>query len=113
MEITELITPESVVPNLRVANKRQLLQELAKRAAPLVGSTRSPCSTRWRSASGSAAPGSAAARRCRTAGSPSCTRMFGLFARLEKPIPFEAVDDQPVDLVFLLLTPETARAPII
>ena len=37
-------------------------------------------------------------------------RIFGLFARLEKPIAFEAVDDQPVDLVFLLLTPDSAGA---
>ncbi len=37
-------------------------------------------------------------------------RIFGLFARLEKPIPFDSVDDQPVDLVFLLLTPNSAGA---
>jgi PTS system nitrogen regulatory IIA component len=37
-------------------------------------------------------------------------RLYGLFARLEKPIPFEAIDDQPVDLIFLLLTPDNAGA---
>ena len=37
-------------------------------------------------------------------------RIFGLFARLPKPIDFEALDDQPVDLVFLLLAPEGAGA---
>ena len=36
--------------------------------------------------------------------------MFGLFARLERPVDFEALDGQPVDLVFLLLAPEGAGA---
>ena len=36
--------------------------------------------------------------------------MFGLFARLERPIDFEALDGQPVDLIFLLLAPEGAGA---
>ncbi len=35
---------------------------------------------------------------------------YGLFARLAEPIDFDAVDDQPVDLVFLLLAPESAGA---
>jgi PTS system nitrogen regulatory IIA component len=33
-----------------------------------------------------------------------------LFARLERPVDFEALDGQPVDLVFLLLAPEGAGA---
>ena len=36
--------------------------------------------------------------------------MSGLFARLEKPIDFEALDGQPVDMLFLLLAPEGAGA---
>ena len=44
------------------------------------------------------------------ASSPRSPRIFGLFARLERPIDFEAIDGQPVDLVFLLLAPETAGA---
>ena len=37
-------------------------------------------------------------------------RIAGVFARLETPVDFEALDDQPVDLVFLLLAPEGAGA---
>jgi len=37
-------------------------------------------------------------------------RLVGLFARLDKPIDFEALDGQPVDIVFLLLAPEQAGA---
>ena len=41
---------------------------------------------------------------------PKLGRLFGLFARLERPVDFEALDGQPVDLVFLLLAPEAAGA---
>ena len=37
-------------------------------------------------------------------------RLYGVFARLKNPVDFDAVDDQPVDLIFLLLAPESAGA---
>ena len=40
----------------------------------------------------------------------SLDRLYGLFARLDAPIDFEAIDEQPVDLIFLLLAPEAAGA---
>ena len=41
---------------------------------------------------------------------PKLGKLFGLFARLDRPVDFEALDGQPVDLVFLLLAPEGAGA---
>ena len=41
---------------------------------------------------------------------PKLNKLFGLFVRLERPIDFEALDGQPVDLIFLLLAPEAAGA---
>ena len=38
------------------------------------------------------------------------THVIGLFVRLEKPVDFEAIDRQPVDLVFALFAPENAGA---
>ena len=37
-------------------------------------------------------------------------KLHGVFARLSTPIDFEAIDERPVDLIFLLLAPETAGA---
>jgi nitrogen PTS system EIIA component len=110
MDIAELISPQSVVANLRVANKKQLLQELAKRAAPLSGvEERTILETLTeRERLGSTGLGSGTA--VPHGRLPKLPRIVGLFARLEKPIAFEAVDDQPVDLVFLLLTPDKAGA---
>ena len=33
-----------------------------------------------------------------------------MFARLEQPVDFQSIDERPVDLIFLLLAPETAGA---
>ena len=41
---------------------------------------------------------------------PEIKELFGLFARLDEPVDFDAIDEQPVDLVFLLLAPEGAGA---
>jgi PTS system nitrogen regulatory IIA component len=51
--------------------------------------------------------GGVAIPHCRLTG---LTRLHGAFTRLERPVPFEAIDDQPVDLVFLLLAPAEAGA---
>ena len=37
-------------------------------------------------------------------------RLYGMFARLEQPIDFHAIDERPVDLIFVLLAPENAGA---
>lgn len=41
---------------------------------------------------------------------PNIDRIIGVFARLDTPIDFDALDEQPVDLVFMLLAPESAGA---
>jgi PTS system nitrogen regulatory IIA component len=110
MDIADIITPASVAPNLRVTNKKQLLQELAKRAAPLVERhERAIFDTLLeRERLGSTGIGNGTAVPHGRV--PGLQRIFGYFGRLERPIDFEAIDDQPVDLVFLLLTPDSAGA---
>lgn len=41
---------------------------------------------------------------------PELNKVFAIFARLRNPVKYESVDDQPIDLVFLLLAPETDGA---
>jgi nitrogen PTS system EIIA component len=110
MEIDDLITPASVVANLRVANKRQALQELARRAALLTKrDERTLFEVLWeRERLGSTGIGNGVA--IPHGKLANLDRLYGLFARLEKPIDFGAIDDQPIDLMFLLLAPENAGA---
>jgi PTS system nitrogen regulatory IIA component len=109
MQIADLLTPRSVVPQLRAAGKKQALQEIARRAATISG-----CSERQiydvlaeRERLGSTGIGrGVAVPHGKLA---ELTRLYGIFARLDRPILFEAIDDQPVDLIFVLLAPLNAR----
>jgi PTS system nitrogen regulatory IIA component len=110
MEITDLLTPGSVIATLKAQSKKQLLQELAARAAPLTGLPErrvfETLSERERLGTTGVGQGIALPHG-RLMG---LTKITGLFARLETPIDYDAVDNQPVDLVFLLLAPEQAGA---
>jgi len=119
MDIVQLLSPSGVVADLAVVSKKQALVELSRMAAPLVGAG-------W--AMDGAAPDDREIfevllerERLGTTGVGSgiaiphgklrgLTKLTGLFARLGKPVDFESIDDQPVDLVFVLLAPEAAGA---
>ncbi|MDR3499806.1 MAG: PTS IIA-like nitrogen regulatory protein PtsN [Parvibaculum sp.] len=110
MELEDLVSPEGVVAHLKVTSKKQALQELSARAAELTGiSERTIFETLLeRERLGSTGVGQGIA--IPHGKLAQLTRLYGLFAQLDTPVDFESVDDQPVDLVFLLLAPETAGA---
>jgi PTS system nitrogen regulatory IIA component len=110
MTLTDLVSPNAILPSLKANNKKKVIQELAARAAELTGqNARTILETLLqREKLGSTAVGNGVA--IPHGKLPKLGRLFGLFARLEKPIDFEALDGQPVDLVFLLLAPESAGA---
>ena len=110
MLLTDLVAPNAIIPALRVNNKKQVLQELATKAAALSGqSERTILETLLqREKLGSTGVGSGVA--IPHGKLPKLNKLFGLFARLERPVDFEALDSQPIDLVFLLLAPEGAGA---
>jgi PTS system nitrogen regulatory IIA component len=110
MEIVDLLVPEAVLPSLKAQSKKQLLQDMAQRAAELTGlpERRIFETLVERERLGSTGMGQGIAiPHGRLAGLP---KIAGLFARMETPIAYDAVDNQPVDLVFLLLAPEGAGA---
>jgi nitrogen PTS system EIIA component len=110
MDIAEILTQDRVIPSLRVSDKEQLLQELSRRAAALskVPQKQILAAIEARESLGSTGLGQGFAlphARLKEIG-----HFFGLFARLARPIPYQAVDDNPVDLVFLLLVPSDPTA---
>ena len=110
MTITDLVAPEAIVPALKVSSKKQALQDLAARAATLTGQNERAIFEvlLQREKLGTTAVGYGVA--IPHGKLPKLTKMFGMFARLDRAIDFEALDGQPVDLVFLLLAPEGAGA---
>ena len=110
MDIDEILQRNAVIANLRATSKKQLLQELSKAAA-----TAFDLDARQvfdilleRERLGSTGVGSGLA--IPHGKMAPLSGLHGLFVRLEKPVEFDAMDDQPVDLVFLLLAPEGAGA---
>ena len=110
MDIADLITPRSIVAQLRAANKRHALQELARRAAAMSGQNERAIFDVLIERERLGSTGIGMGVGIPHGKLPGLTRLYSIFARLERPIPFEAIDDQPVDLIFLLLAPENAGA---
>jgi PTS system nitrogen regulatory IIA component len=110
MTLNDLVAPNAIVPALKVNGKKQAIQELAAHAAELTGQSERAILEilLQREKLGSTAVGNGVA--IPHGKLAKLSRLFGLFARLERPIDFEALDSQPVDLIFLLLAPEAAGA---
>ncbi|WP_306117317.1 MULTISPECIES: PTS IIA-like nitrogen regulatory protein PtsN [unclassified Roseitalea] len=110
MNLGDILPREAVIGDLRASSKKQLLQAIAEHAADLTGlSAREIFDTiLQREKLGSTGVGNGIA--IPHGKFPNFDRITGVFARLSAPIDFDALDDQPVDLVFLLLAPESAGA---
>jgi PTS system nitrogen regulatory IIA component len=110
MPLSDLVAPQAVIPALKVNNKKQALQEIAARAAELTGLGEREILeiVQQREKLGSTGIGNGIA--IPHGKLAKLERLFGLFARLDRSIDFESLDGQPVDLVFLLLAPESAGA---
>ena len=106
MELPQILGPEQVKARLKAAHKKQVLEGLATWAAQATGRDRQIIleTLFQRERLGSTGIGQGIAiPHGRIEG---LDRSYGFFARLDPPADFQSIDDQPVDLVFLLLTPE-------
>ncbi len=110
MELANLLSTDAVMPSLKVTSKKQALQELSNLAAKVTGLTAREVfeTLLQRERLGSTGLGQGIA--IPHGKLPGIKQLHGIFARLENPIDFDAMDNQPVDLIFLLLAPESAGA---
>ncbi|ABM45580.1 PTS IIA-like nitrogen-regulatory protein PtsN [Bartonella bacilliformis str. Heidi Mejia] len=110
MDLSELIAPEAIIPVLKANSKKQVLQILAEKAAELTGLEGRAIFDiiLQREKLGSTCVGGGIA--IPHGKLADIDRITGIFARLETPVDFEALDDEPVSLVFLLLAPENSGA---
>lgn len=110
MPVNTLISPDGILPALKVNTKKQALQELSEKAALLSGLSAREIfdALLQRERLGSTGIGNGIAiphgKLVRADG------LFGVFARLDRPLDFDALDNAPVDLIFLLIAPESAGA---
>ena len=110
MQLSDILSHDSIVPALKAGSKKQILQELSHVAAAQSGlSSREVFEVllqRERLGSTGLGQGIAIPHGKFSA----LETVKGVFARLPQPVGFDAVDGKPVDLVFLLLAPESAGA---
>lgn len=106
MAISGLIGPEQVVVGLRVGDKAQLLAELARRAAAAVPVPAPALLAALQAREQLGSTGLGRGFALPHARLPNLPKAYALLVRLARAIDFQAVDDKPVDLVLLLLTPE-------
>lgn len=110
MDLSDLVKPQGVLSGVKAGSKKQLLQVLSEKAAEITGLPERDIfeTVLQRERLGSTGTGNGIAiPHGKLKNAKSIT---GIFARLEKPVDFEAFDDEPVDIVFLLLAPEHAGA---
>jgi len=109
MKISDLLSSNDVMIDIRTSNKRLLLQELAARAAASLGLNVDQIAPYLlkREELGSTGIGRGVA--IPHARLPDVHRPYGLLAKLKAPIEFDAIDGQAVDIVFVLLLPAVAE----
>lgn len=108
--VFELLTPRAVRTGLRATSKKALLQQLAGIAAPLVGVAESRIAEALLERERLGSTGLGGGIAIPHARLPEIRAVSGIFAKVEPPIDFDAIDRQPVDLLFVLLAPEDAGA---
>jgi PTS system nitrogen regulatory IIA component len=110
MDLSDLLRVEAVLPHLRANSKKQAIQEMAAKAADITDRPEREIfdTLQQREKLGSTGVGHGVAiPHGKLVG---LDHLIGVFARLDKPVDFDALDDEPVDLLFLLLAPENAGA---
>ncbi len=110
MKISDIMTEKSIVIDSKVSNKRQLLQELSVKAAELTGINERTIFDTILERENLGSTGFGAGTALPHGRSAEINKVYGVFAKLSSPIEFEAIDGKPVDLVFLLISPEGSGA---
>jgi PTS system nitrogen regulatory IIA component len=105
MDIKEFLSPADALVDVRVADKARLLQELAHRAATTLSLPVDRISSALLKREELGSTGTGGGIAIPHARIPDLNKPFGILVRLEQPIDFDAIDGQPVDLLFLLLLP--------
>ena len=110
MEIIDLLTPDSIVPALKATCKKQALQELSRRGAKATGINDRRIFDVLLERERLGTTGVGAGIAIPHGKMAELDKVKGVFAKLDEPIDFDSIDEQPVDLIFLLLAPEDAGA---
>ena len=109
MDIGDLLDRHAIIPRVTATSKRQSLSVAAEVAARLYGLKPAAVLDALLAREEESSTGVGAGVAVPHARGKGLDRVRGIFFRLETPVDFGAVDDQPVDLIFALLSPPETR----
>jgi PTS system nitrogen regulatory IIA component len=110
MRLTDLVTPKTIILDIRAGTKPEVLAELAGRAACLTRLDRMDIFRALLDQEASVPTGLGLGVAIPHARFAALTSPAALFAKLGRPIDFHALDQRPVDILFVLLGPDPATA---
>jgi PTS system nitrogen regulatory IIA component len=110
MDLDDIITTDSVIPRLKASSKKQVLQELARKASEISGLEEREVFDVLLERERLGTTGVGGGIAIPHGKLAALERLCGVFARADRAIDFDSIDDQPVDLIFLLLAPESGGA---
>ncbi|MFN7225048.1 MAG: PTS sugar transporter subunit IIA [Paracoccaceae bacterium] len=106
MELTKLITPGAVRVVGQITSKKRLFQELGEMVAASYGLTAATAVDGLQERESLGPTGVGHGIALPHARLEDLDQIVGVFIRLEKPLDYDSVDRQPVDLIFALFAPK-------
>jgi PTS system nitrogen regulatory IIA component len=109
MKISDFLSQADVMVDVRASDKRQLLHELARKAASALDLPADAIASALFKREELGSTGTGGGIAIPHARMQALVKPFGILVKLRQPIDFDAIDGQPVDLIFVLLLPATAE----
>ena len=109
-ELTDLIAIDRIDPAMSASNKKGVIQQLAAAAGRKTGIPAKAIAAMLNAREKLGSTGFGGGVALPHGKIEGLDGVFGYFARLTAPVDFQSVDDLPVDLVFLILSPPDAGA---
>lgn len=106
MKLSEIMSEKNICMGLKSNSKRQLLQDLSSKAAEITGLNERTIFDTVMERENLGSTGFGEGTALPHGRFEGLDKVYGFFARLNSPVDFEAIDGKPVDLVFMLLSPE-------
>jgi len=110
VEAFDILAPDRIFDALKLPSKKRTLLELAERAATITGLPQRAIFDILQEREKLGTTGVGRGIAIPHGKFTGLDGIYGLFVRLDSPIIFDSVDNEPVDLIFLLLAPEAAGA---
>jgi PTS system nitrogen regulatory IIA component len=105
MDLKEFLSPDDALVDVNISDKTRLLQKLAHRAATALNLPVDRISSAILKREELGSTGTGGGIAIPHARVPDIKKPFGILVSLKQPIDFDAIDGQPIDLLFLLLLP--------